>query len=224
MSSAAVTRSRSKRCDTTVRGAAVVARPVANQKANGRGLHRLPCVSHGTHWVPGHGRARPPCTRHRRLVRAAGRRSGSAPGAERARAPTRSGIPSWTTTNCSRRISGTVPYERRRRCAAPGCTHARTHTHTHAQERRTHAQTHTHDRRRCRRIERPLLTFVCYSPVSSAIITTYRGRRRRPRRRRIIIYNIVQLIHILLYNDIYRRPCCTVVVFYDKRAKRPTNK
>jgi hypothetical protein len=36
-------------------------------------------------------------------------------------------------------------------------------------------------------VVRPLLTFVCYSPVSSAIITTYCGRlllRRRRRRSR----------------------------------------
>lgn len=35
-----------------LRYAVVAARPVANQNVNGRGLGRLPCVSHGAHWVP----------------------------------------------------------------------------------------------------------------------------------------------------------------------------
>lgn len=96
-------------------------------------------------------------------------------------------------------LAAAVPIARR-------CRSARTHTHTHTLAR-AHARTHTQTVRSCRRAERPLLTFVCYSPVSSAIITTYRGRRilllrRRRRRRRHIIHLYVRSLDLTHYNII----------------------
>lgn len=141
----------------------VVACPVANQNADGRGLSRLPCVSHGAHWLPRPAASQAPCTRHsilRSRCRRRRERSGSAPGAKRA--PIRWGLllplpsrrkraPSPVVTAATVVSRSTWPS---RCCCLPPPHSAHSHTHTHANtfsNTRTYIHTHTHTLARARR-------------------------------------------------------------------------